>query len=102
MADDEELEPEEAVDEDGQESPYTRRNARLRQRMARWLADSPFFKRYPRQLVRLLVELDDAAAVAHDAYVNNPSDPVLIKAYVAIAQRREVVLKLMADSSGSE
>ncbi len=98
-ADDEELEEPESGEGD---SAYERRNTRLRQRTARWLKDSPFFRRYPRQLVRLLVELDDAAAVAHDAYVNNPSDPVLIKAYVSIAQRREVVLKLMADSSASE
>jgi len=94
--------PEDAAEESDSNDAYGRRNARLRARLARWLTDAPYLNGFPKALVRMLVETDDAAAVAHTAYVAEPSNIALAKAYVSIAQRREVLVKLLADSRGSE
>jgi hypothetical protein len=88
----EEVELEETAEEG--DSAYGRRASRLRKRLHDWLAGSPYLRSVSRPIVRCLVEADDMCAELYDQYVSG-HDPAVAKLWVAAAQRRERIIKLL-------
>ncbi len=102
MTGNEERDPEDVdEDEQGQDDAYARRGARLRSRMARWLAGSPYLRTVSRPLVRALVECDSMCAELYDQYMTG-HDVLVAKIWNLAAQRRSQLIRMLGGDDKEE
>jgi hypothetical protein len=77
-------------------SAYQRRYERLRYRVQSWRRQSVALSRMSKPLLLLVVEIDDAVAIAYEQLTQHPDDQGILRSYIDLCGKRNEMLKALA------